>query len=421
VGSDTIIAQITRLVENAQASAAPIQRLADRVSAWFVPGVLLLAAATYGYWATVQEHPSQPVALMNAVAVLVIACPCALGLATPVAILAATGSAARAGILIKGGDVLERLHKVRHIVLDKTGTVTTGMLRVESVETPTALVDEHRLVQLTASAEQASEHLLGRAIVQYARERGVELLPPASARALPGQGIEATIQGRAVVVGKADLLAGRNIDLPQAVRDRAALAEQQGRTVVFAARDGELLGFIALRDTPKPDAAAAVSALSQADISVVMITGDNQPTAEAVARETGITTVFAGVLPEGKAAAVQELRRKHRGAVAMVGDGINDAPALASADVGIALAAGSDIALESAGVVLMGRQLQQVSDAVTLARRTFRVITQNLFWAFFYNLAALPLAMAGVLHPIVAAGAMAVSSVTVVLNSLRLR
>ncbi len=444
---DSTIAQIARLVENAQASAAPIQRIADRVSAYFIPFVLSVAAATFFYWSHRPEAGSYSTAMLNAVSVLVIACPCALGLATPVAILAGTGSAARRGILIKGGDVIERMHKVDTVIMDKTGTLTTGKMSVVEVRAveqadrvgvrngnTVASVQKSELqnnklktqnskletVLFAASAEQGSEHLLGAAIVQHTKEKGITLRESKGFKTLPGQGVTAMVKGARVLVGKKSLLEHEGVRIAPDIAAAAGALERSGRTVVFVSKDRELLGIIALMDSPKPDAGSTVNGLKRMGTGVVMITGDNETTARAIAADAGIDRVLSGVLPSGKADEVRRLRSKGD-VIAMVGDGINDAPALAAADVGIAMSAGSDIAIESADVVLLRSGLMGVVEALELSRRTYRVIKQNLFWAFFYNVAALPLAVSGVLSPIVAAAAMAVSSVTVVTNSLRLR
>ena len=367
--------------------------------------------------------------------VLVIACPCALGLATPVAVLAGTGRAARSGILIKGGDVLERMHKVNTVVMDKTGTLTTGKMQVVEVRNleqadRVGVADgnavasiqnrSEKIILYAASAEQGSEHLLGAAIVRYARDKGISPLSSGGFQAVPGQGVRAMVEGKQVLVGKQSLLEQEDIVVYPEIVAEAEVLEQSGRTVVFVSQEKVLLGMIALMDSPKPDAAFAVERLKRMGMEVVMITGDNRTTADVIAKRTGIEKVLSGVLPSGKSEEVTKLRTEGR-VVAMVGDGINDAPALAAADVGVAMSAGSDIAMESASMVLMRSDLTGVVQAIELSRKTFRVIKQNLFWAFFYNVAAIPLAMAGLLHPIVAAGAMALSSVTVVTNSLRLR
>jgi P-type Cu2+ transporter len=431
-GQETVLAQIIRLVENAQSAAAPIQRLADRVSAYFIPVILAVAAATFGYW-SMQGGGNSAAAMLSAVSVLVIACPCALGLATPVAILAGTGRAARRGILIKGGDVLERMRAVRVVVFDKTGTLTTGKMGVEEVWSVGSKIGmrnaecgvrneerESELLQLAASAEQASEHLLGAAIVNHAKDQGVELLPAGDFRALPGQGVRATVDGKRIFVGKKEMLGGEGVHIPSDAEEAAQQLEEQGMTVVFVARAGKLIGYIALMDAPRSEASATVNRFKKLGMDVMMITGDNEATAHVVASGMGIEKVLAGVLPGGKADAVRQIRRQGK-AVAMVGDGINDAPALAAADVGIAMSSGSDVAIESAGVVLVRRDLETAVEAFEISRKTLRIIKQNLFWAFFYNVAAVPLAVSGMLVPVVAAAAMVVSSVSVVTNSLRAR
>jgi Cu2+-exporting ATPase len=421
VGQETTLSQIARLVENAQASTAPIHRFADRVSAYFIPFVVAAAGLTFWYW---HRYFYADQSLLVAVSVLVIACPCALGLATPVAVLAGTGRAAGRGILIKGGDVLERMHKVNTVVMDKTGTLTTGKMSVVEIRGQGSggkgQGGEKATLLYAASAEQGSEHLLGAAIVRYAREKGIMPLGSEGFQAVPGQGVRATVEGKQVLVGKQSLLEQEGIVVYPEVAAEAEALEQSGRTVAFVSQEKVLLGMIALMDSPKPDAAFAVGRLKRMGIEVVMMTGDNRTTAGVIAERTGIEKVLSGVLPSGKSEEVTRLRTEGR-VVAMVGDGINDAPALAAADVGVAMSAGSDIAMESAGMVLMRSDLTGVLQAIELSRKTFRVIKQNLFWAFFYNVAAIPLAMAGILHPIVAAGAMAMSSVTVVANSLRLR
>ena len=427
IGKETILSQIARLVENAQASTAPIQRLADRISLYFIPGILLTALATFVFWS---QRSSGAMPILHAVSVLVIACPCALGLATPVAVLAGTGKAARGGILIKGGDILERLHNVDTVVLDKTGTITTGKMKVvelrnaecglrnENSELRT--LNSKLVLQYAASAEQGSEHLMGQSIVNFAKEQGIELLKAESFKALPGQGVIAEVQGALIRVGKQVFLEQEGVRIRPEMAAEAERLEHDGKTIVWVSRDNVVLGIIALMDTPKMDAQRAIQRLQSMKIDIIMITGDNQTTAKAVAEKTGIHTVSAGILPAGKSEEIARLRAAGK-VVAMVGDGINDAPALAAADVGMAMAEGSDIAMESADVVLMRSDLSSVVQAIEVSRKTFTIIKQNLFWAFFYNVAAIPLAMAGVLSPVVAAAAMAMSSVTVVMNSLRLR
>jgi Cu2+-exporting ATPase len=421
VGRDSTLSQITRLVEDAQAATAPIQRLADRVSVYFIPFVIVMGLATFLFWS---QRSSGELPILRAVTVLVIACPCALGLATPVAVLAGTGKAARSGILIKGGSILERLQKVDTVVLDKTGTITTGKMKVVEIKGPGVRVQgpggEEKILQYAASAEQGSEHLTGQAIVNYAKEQGIELSDYESFKAFPGQGVRATIHGAFIRVGKRVFLEQECVKSEPEITTEAGRLEREGKTVVWVSRGTQILGIIALMDTPKNDAQNAVEQLKRMKIDITMITGDNQTTANAIAEKTGIHNISAGILPAGKSEEIMRLQTAGK-VVAMVGDGINDAPALAAADVGMAMAAGSDIAMESADVVLMRSDLSSVVQALVVSRKTFRIIKQNLFWAFFYNVAAIPLAMAGVLSPIVAAAAMAISSVTVVTNSLRLR
>jgi P-type Cu2+ transporter len=418
IGQETVVAQISRLVERAQAATAPIQRFADRLSAYFIPFVIAASGFTFWYW---YRYFYADQSLLNAVSVLVIACPCALGLATPAAVLAGTGYAARKGILIKGGDILERMHKVNTIVLDKTGTITTGKMSIVEIKgSGKDQGEETKILQYAASAEQCSEHLMGSALVRYASDHNIQLLPFDAFRAEPGQGAEASVQGSRVLVGKRVFLESNGIAIDPVWAQEAYQIEQTGKTVVWVSRGDAFLGFIALMDVPKEDSREAVSLLKKMNIDVTMVTGDNTGTAQAIADQTGIASVIAGVLPQGKSEEIVRLRAQGR-VVAMVGDGINDAPALAAADIGIAMASGSDIAMESADVVLMRSDLKSVVQAIELSRKTYRIIKQNLFWAFFYNVAAIPLAMAGILNPIVAAAAMAISSVTVVMNSLRLR
>ena len=419
IGQETVIAQISRLVEEAQAATAPIQRFADRISAYFIPAVIAASAFTFLYW---YRFFYADQSLLNAVSVLVIACPCALGLATPVAVLAGTGSAARRGILIKGGDILERMHKVNAVVLDKTGTITTGKLNVVDIITAKSAIrnSQSAIVQYAASAEQGSEHLMASAIIQYAKDHQIELFQFDAFKAIPGHGAEATVEGLRILVGKRAFLESNDIAIDPAAAHEAYQIEQTGKTVVWVSRGDSFLGLLVLMDIPKEDSQEAISLLKRMNIDVTMVTGDNSGTAQAIADQTGIASVIAGVLPQGKSEEIFRLKAQGR-VVAMVGDGINDAPALAAADIGIAMASGSDIAMESADVVLMRSDLNSVVQAIELSRKTFRIIKQNLFWAFFYNVAAIPLAMAGILNPIVAAAAMAISSVTVVMNSLRLR
>ncbi|MDR7523747.1 MAG: heavy metal translocating P-type ATPase [Armatimonadota bacterium] len=425
VGRDTALAQIIRLVEHAQGSKAPIQRLADRVAAYFVPAVIVIALITAGAWLAFGPQPALTYALLNFVAVLIIACPCALGLATPTAIMVGTGRGAEAGILIRSGEALEIAHRVTAVVLDKTGTLTRGAPAVTDV-VPAGGFDEATLLRLVASAERGSEHPIGEAIVARARSAGMVLAEPTAFQAFPGQGIEAEVDGHRVVAGTVALLSARGISLDGLAAHADAMAAE-GKTPMMAAVDGRAAGIIGVADTLKPHSREVVAALRKMDLAVVMLTGDNRRTAEAIARQLGVDRVLAEVKPEDKAAHVEALQREGH-VVAMVGDGINDAPALAQADLGIAIGAGTDVAIESADVVLIGEDLRGVLIAIALSRRTMRTIRQNLFWAFAYNFALIPVA-AGVLYPVagvllspvLAALAMAASSVTVVGNSLRLR
>ncbi|WP_280460536.1 heavy metal translocating P-type ATPase [Nocardia carnea] len=425
VGTDTALAQIIRLVRQAQASRAPIQRIADLVSSYFVPAVVFIAIAAFAVWYTVGPSPAFTLGLVSAVAVLIIACPCALGLATPLSIMVGTGKGAQAGILIRSAEALETAHRLQTIVLDKTGTITQGRPALTDV-VPAAGFGADELVALVASAERSSEHPLGRAIVDGAAERGVATTDPVEFDSVTGQGILATIEGRRVLVGKATLLTEAGVDVALLRGDADRLAAQ-GKTAIFAAVDGRPAGVVAVADTVKADSAAAVAALRRLGLDVVMITGDNRHTAEAIAREVGIGQVLAEVIPENKAIEVRRLQKEGRG-VGMVGDGINDAPALAQADVGFAIGTGTDVAIEASDITLISGALGGVVTAVRLSRATMRNIRQNLVLAFVYNTAGIPLA-AGVLYPftgwmlspIIAAAAMALSSLSVVGNANRLR
>jgi cation-transporting ATPase V len=420
VGAGTTLAGIVRQVEAAQASKAPIQRLADRIAGIFVPTVLALAALTVAGWWLVTGPVSSGV--LAAVAVLIVACPCALGLATPMAIMVGTGRGARSGVLIKGGEVLERSRVVDTIVMDKTGTLTSGNTVVTEVIAAEGVAGSE-LRRLVAAVEAGSEHPIGQALAALAREEGA--LPPPEPgsvtgfRAVPGQGVEAAVEGRTVVVGRASLLGERGLAIPGPLAVEQQRLEALGRTVVLAGWDGEARGVFAIADTVKPGAAGAVAALKAIGMEVVMVTGDNEATALAVARDVGVDRVLAQVLPSGKVAEIARLQGEGR-VVAMVGDGVNDAPALVQADLGIAIGTGTDVAIEAADITLLSPDLRGVAVALQLARRTYATILQNLGWAFGYNLAALPLAATGLLNPVVAGAAMGFSSVSVVLNSLRL-
>jgi Cu+-exporting ATPase len=427
VGRDTVLAQIVRLVQEAQGSKAPIQRLADQVTAYFVPAVLAIAALTFVVWLLIGPEPAFNLALLNTVAVLIIACPCALGLATPTSIMVGTGKGAENGVLFRNAEALERLHKVRTVVLDKTGTLTEGRPRVTDVVLADGAPGEDELLRLAAAAERGSEHPLGEAIVRHTRdERQQTVGQPVGFEAVAGQGIIATVEGHEVVIGRPEHLARGGIELGE-LADRGEELAASGKTPVYVAVDGRAAAVIAIADTLKPGSRAAVAELHRLGLEVIMLTGDNERTARAIAREAGVDRVLADVRPDEKAAQVRRMQADGR-LVAMVGDGVNDAPALAQAGVGIAIGTGTDVAIESAGVTLMGGDLRAVVTAFALSRATMRNIKQNLFWAFAYNVALIPLA-AGALYPftgilldpIFAAAAMAASSVTVVSNALRLR
>jgi Cu+-exporting ATPase len=426
VGSETTLARIVKLVADAQGSRAPIQRLADRVAAIFVPIVLGLAALTFLVWWTIGPAPSALYALTGAVAVLVIACPCAMGLATPTAIMVATGRGAELGILVKSATALELLDRVRTIVFDKTGTLTLGRLTVTDVITAGGQVGEDEALALAAAAEQGSEHPLGEAIVARAKERGLALPPISGFTTVPGQGIDAMATDGRVLLGNRGLMDARGVDVG-ALTPRAQALAREGKTAVYLALAGRALAIVAVADGLKPEASDVVATLAARGLDVVMLTGDARPTAEAIAARAGIRRVLAEVLPEDKAREIAKLQEEGR-RVAMVGDGINDAPALARAEVGIAMGSGTDVAIEAADVTLVRGDLRGVVAAIDLSRQTIRVIKQNLIWAFGYNAVLIPVA-AGALYPIwgvllspiLAGAAMAFSSVSVVTNSLRLK
>ena len=440
VGRDTVLARIIRLVEEAQGSKAPIQRLADAVSSYFVPAVIAVAAAVFVVWLIVGPSPSYVYAMVASVAVLIIACPCAMGLATPTAIMVGTGKAAELGVLIRSAETLERAHKTDVVVFDKTGTLTKGVPEVTAVVTTG--VTENEVLTLAGTLERSSEHPVGRAIVTAAEQRGLPLNSPVQdAMAQPGMGIVGRMDGRAVAVGNLRLTEQHKFDLNGLDKHGDEMA-RSGKTVSYVAVDGEVIGVIVVSDSVKERASEAVVALKRQGIDVVMLTGDSQQTAEAVAQSLGIDEVIANVLPEDKADHVAALQRGGS-VVAMVGDGINDAPALAQADVGIAVATGTVIAMEAADITLIRGDIMGVARAISVSRKTMRTVRQNLFWAFAYNVALIPVAAGvlypvfagngvpealtpalgefGFLNPILAAAAMAVSSVSVIVNSLRLK
>ncbi|HUV61296.1 MAG TPA: heavy metal translocating P-type ATPase [Thermoplasmata archaeon] len=430
VGAETTLSQIVRLVEGAQATKAPIERYADVVAGYFVPAVLMAAVASLVFWLAIGSHvwdvgDALPFSLTIFVAVLVIACPCALGLATPTAIVVGTGRGAQLGVLIKDAGALERAHKLTTIILDKTGTITKGVPRVMAVE-PVDGVDEAELLSIAGSAERGTNHVLSKAIESAAEERGLKLRTPDISTVLPGEGISAIIDGREVLVGNRRLAAAHGIDLT-AVDERIRRLEEEGMTVVLCVDERRLLGLLGVGDTIRDEAREVVAELRAMGMRVMMLTGDNARTAQAIASRADIQDFTAEVMPADKAGVVSSLQRKGE-VVAMVGDGINDAPALAQADIGVAMGGGTDIALEAGNVVIVGDNLNSIVTAMKLSRRTFAKIRQNLFWALAYNTAAIPVA-AGLLYPLtgwllspmLAAGAMAFSSISVVMNASLLK
>jgi len=440
IGKDTTLARIVRLVEEAQGSKAPIQRLADVIASYFVPIVIIIAVITFAIWYFAGPPPALTYAFLNFIAVLIIACPCALGLATPTAIMVGTGKGAEYGILIKSAEALERFQKVNVVLLDKTGTLTRGEPRVTDIVTVPPL-SQDEVLSLAASVERDSEHPLGEAVVNAARERKLEILPAVDFNAVPGHGAEASVNGKKLVLGNLKLLKDRGLAL-NGLENKADELWNNGKTVMFLAVNGETVGIIGLADTLKPGAKDVVGTIRRMGIDVGILTGDNRRTAEAIARDLGIDYVLAEVLPEHKSEEVKKLQDRGK-VVAMVGDGINDAPALAQSDIGIAIGTGTDVAMETGDITLISGDLNGIVTVVSLSRRTMRTIKQNLFWAFAYNMALIPVAAGilylafgnsgvpsglkfilgdyGFLNPILAAAAMAASSITVVSNSLRLK
>lgn len=413
VGKDTALASIVKVVEEAQGSKAPIQRLADIISGYFVPIVVVIAILTFIVWiAFVQPGQIEP-ALVSAIAVLVIACPCALGLATPTSIMVGTGKAAESGILFKGGEHLERTHQLEAIVLDKTGTITKGKPEV------TDFTGDNETLQLLASAEKGSEHPLAGAIVAHATEKDIDFVEVDEFDAIPGHGIEARLAGKQVLVGNRKLMQDHQVDVGGAEQELVNY-EVEGKTAMLIAIDGKYRGIVAVADTIKETAPEAIKQLKEQGLEVIMLTGDNERTAQAIAKQVGIDKVIAGVLPEEKADKIKEIQSKGK-KVAMVGDGVNDAPALVTADIGIAIGTGTEVAIEAADLTILGGELLLIPKAIKISHATIKNIRQNLFWAFGYNTAGIPVAAVGLLAPWVAGAAMALSSVSVVSNSLRLK
>ena len=426
VGADTLLAQIVRMVSEAQRSRAPIQRLADVAASYFVPAVIISAVVTFGVWAALGPDPKLAHALVNAIAVLIIACPCALGLATPMSIMVATGKAATIGVLFKNAEAIEVLRKVDTLVVDKTGTLTEGKPKLVSIVPVGAGISEQDLLRLAATLERGSEHPLAAAIVKGAADRGVALGAATSFQSLTGKGVTGQVDGRPVALGNAKLLEDLKLSAGPGV-DRAEALRADGQTVMFLVVDGRVAGLLGVADPIKETTLEALRQLHEEGLRVVMLTGDNRTTAQAVAAKLGIDEVLADVLPSDKAEAIKRLQAQGR-FVAMAGDGVNDAPALAQAQVGIAMGTGTDVAMESAGVTLVKGDLRGIVHARKLSRATMANIKQNLFFAFVYNSLGIPIA-AGVLYPfwgllltpVTAAAAMAFSSVSVIGNALRLR
>jgi len=417
VGSETTLNQIIKLVEDAQTSSAQIQRLADKVTGYFVPVVVAIAILTFAGWSIAGNLPQ---AILSFIAVLIIACPCALGIATPAALMVGVGKGAQAGILIRGAEHLERAVSLTTVVFDKTGTLTRGEPVVTDVVRLSEAADDADLLRLAGAAEAGSEHPLAQAIVNRARMVTGELPPAEAFQAVPGAGVDVTVEGRRVLLGNRRLMAENDITVDDVVEERMTGLEAHGKTAMLLACDGRLAGILAVADTPKAHATDAIEELESRDVRVVMLTGDNERTARAIADQLGIERVIAGVVPAGKAAEISRLQEAGE-VVAMVGDGINDAPALATADIGIALGSGSDVAKETGGIILIRDDLRDVGRAIGLSRATMRKIRQNLFWAFAYNAAAVPIAAFGLLNPMIAAGAMALSSLSVIGNSALLK
>lgn len=438
VGADTFLAQVIELVEEAQGSKVPIQELADRLTGYFVPAVLVIALGTFGMWLAFADS-LRPIlewgagflpwvnpeisplmgATLAMIAVLVIACPCALGLATPTALMVGSGMGAERGVLIRSGEAIQTLKDIKVVVLDKTGTITRGKPALTDVHALPGF-DEAHVLRAAASVEAGSEHPLAQAIVTGARERGLDVPEVTQFKSITARGVQGEVDTETVRVGSRRLLNEAGID-PDALEERLVALETEGKTAMLVAIGGKAAGLVAVADTVKDDSKAAIAAMHALGIHVVMVTGDNERTAKYVAAQVGLDEVRAGVLPEGKVEAIRELQAKHGQHVAMVGDGINDAPALKQANVGIAIGAGADVAIEAADVTLVTGELTKVVEAIRLSKATFRKIVENLFWAWFYNLAAIPVAALGLLHPMIGVIAMTASSLSVIGNSLLLR
>jgi Cu+-exporting ATPase len=415
VGAETALAQIIKMVEEAQAGSAPIQRLADQVTGYFVPAVVGVAVLAFAGWWLAGNFPQ---GLLAFIAVLIIACPCALGIATPAALMVGVGKGAEGGILIRGGEVLERAEKLTTVIFDKTGTLTRGEPNVTDIVS-LSNVSEETVLRLAAAVEAGSEHPLGESIVRAARHRGLDLSKVTGFEAIAGHGIRGDVDGTRVLLGNRRLFRREGID-PAPAEDVMTRLESEGKTAMLVGADGALAGVVAVADTLKPEAKDAVSALRRERVEVILLTGDNRRTADAIAREVGIERVIAEVLPADKARVVQELQKQGK-VVAMVGDGVNDAPALAAADIGIAIGSGSDVAKETGGIILVKNDVRDVVAGIRLSRATMRKIKQNLFWAFIYNAVGIPIAALGFLNPIIAAAAMALSSLSVIVNSALLK
>lgn len=420
VGADTALARMIKVVEEAQSSKAPIQRIADVIAGIFVPIVVGIAALTFASWYFFAAAGDFAGSLEKAIAVLVIACPCALGLATPTSIMAGSGRAAEYGILFKGGEYLEAVKDIGTVVLDKTGTITNGKPELTDF-IPADMVSSERVLRLLGAAEKGSEHPLAGAIVAGIASRSMELPPASSFENIPGYGVRSVVEGSTVLVGTRRLMERENVQLEPLVHEQMEQLEDNGKTAMIIAVNGRYAGLVAVADTIKDTSHAAVLRLHDMGIEVLMITGDNERTARAVAAQAGIRRVLAEVLPEGKANEVKKLQQSGGGSVAMVGDGINDAPALVTADVGMAMGTGTDVAMEAADVTLVRGDLNSIPDAIEMSRRTMANIKQNLFWALAYNVIGIPIAALGFLAPWLAGAAMAFSSVSVVLNALRLQ